>query len=262
MRLTRIACALTLGLLAPALYAAEAENPLNDLTGTWASLRASVVPEDTDPPMDAARFDLHAPPRAADPAIVAVRMVQGTDQPPLTQATVVIDENPAPVAAVFDLGPDLAPLDMEIRVRVNAYSNVRAVGGLADGTRLMAGRFVKAAGGCSAPASKGGADQMGAMKWAATPLPNGRTQGKLMIRHPNNSGLQRDQVTLLDIPAHFIDRLEVTQGDALLWRMEAGISISENPVFTFSYRPNGQPVTVHAEDTEGNRWDQTFAPGG
>ena len=79
-----------------------------------------------------------------------------------------------------------------------------------------------------------------------------------MIRHPNFSGLQRDQVTLLNIPAHFIDRLEVRQGEDLLFSLQAGISISEDPVFRFAYAPNGQPIHVHAEDTDGNTWDHSF----
>ena len=52
-----------------------------------------------------------------------------------------------------------------------------------------------------------------------------------MIRHPNNSGLQRDQVSLLYIPANFVDELRVWQGDALLFGMKSGISISEDPNF-------------------------------
>lgn len=44
-----------------------------------------------------------------------------------------------------------------------------------------------------------------------------------MIRHPNFSGLQRDQVTLRIIPAMFIQTLEVTQGKAPLFTLEAGV---------------------------------------
>ena len=74
-----------------------------------------------------------------------------------------------------------------------------------------------------------------------------------MIRHPNYSGLQRDQVTQLFIPAHFIDHMEVWQGEDLLFTMDGGISISENPVFRFSYSDNGSAnLTVKATDTEGN----------
>ena len=48
-------------------------------------------------------------------------------------------------------------------------------------------------------------------------------EAQIMIRHPNNSGLQRDQVSLLYIPANFVDELRVWQGHALLFSMKAGI---------------------------------------
>ena len=80
-----------------------------------------------------------------------------------------------------------------------------------------------------------------------------------MIRHPNYSGLQRDQVTQLFVPAHFIDTLEVRQGDELLFTLTGGISISENPVFRFSYDDNGAPaLQVRATDTEGNLFEQVL----
>ena len=78
-----------------------------------------------------------------------------------------------------------------------------------------------------------------------------------MIRHPNYSGLQRDQISQLFIPAHFIDRLEVWQGNELLFTMDGGISISENPVFRFAYNDNGSTdLTIKATDTEGNAFEQ------
>jgi sulfur-oxidizing protein SoxY len=44
----------------------------------------------------------------------------------------------------------------------------------------------------------------------------------------------------------------VRQGDALLFSMEAGISISEDPNFRFNYAPNGAATfKVEARDTEG-----------
>ena len=52
--------------------------------------------------------------------------------------------------------------------------------------------------------------------------------------------------------------LELRQGGALMWRMDAGISVSEDPVFRFAWTPGQGPVTVHAEDTEGRVWDQSF----
>ena len=81
-----------------------------------------------------------------------------------------------------------------------------------------------------------------------------------MIRHPNYSGLQRDQITQLFIPAHFLDTIEVWQEDELLFTMEGGISISENPVFRFFYRDNGAlNLTVKATDTEGNTFEEVLS---
>ncbi|WP_411957312.1 quinoprotein dehydrogenase-associated SoxYZ-like carrier [Paracoccus homiensis] len=236
------------------------ENPLQP-SQTWNDLRESVVGLSAEPPLDPATLDLDAPTRAHDAAIVPIRLTQPSDAAPLTGLTLVIDENPAPVAAEYSFGPALMPLDFEIRVRVDAYSDIRAIGDRADGSKVMAGRFVKASGGCSAPAGKDMAaveSSMGQMRWK-TATADGRTIGTLMIRHPMFSGLQRDQVTLLNIPANFIDKLQVRQGDELLFSMQAGISVSEDPVFRFAFDPNGQPITVHAEDLDGHVWDQTFA---
>lgn len=253
----RLWLTLTAALLAaPALAQENALQP----SPTWEDLRGAVLDLDSDPPLDPAALDLEAPTRAHDAAIVPVRLTQGDDAAPIRALTLVVDENPAPVAAEYSFGDALMPLDFEVRLRVDSYSDVRAIGTRDDGALVMAGRFVKAAGGCSAPAGKDMASvraTMGQMRWRST-LEDGQTIGTLMIRHPNFSGLQRDQLTLLSIPAHFIDRLEVRQGEDLLFTMEAGISISEDPVFRFRYAPNGQPIEVRVEDTNGNRWAETF----
>lgn len=243
--------------------AAAQDNPLQN-TATWEDLRASVLGLDADVPLDLAVLDLDAPVRANEAAIVPIHLTQPAGAPPVQAVTMVIDENPAPVAAEYSFGPAMMPLDFEFRVRVDSYSDVRAIADMGNGSQVMAGRFVKASGGCSAPAGKDMAaveSTMGQMRWRTAPQDgqgDGRQIGTLMIRHPNFSGLQRDQVTLLNIPAQFIDRLEVRQGSDLLFTMQAGISISEDPVFRFAYDPNGQPIHVRAEDTDGNTWDQTF----
>ncbi|MGR3553947.1 quinoprotein dehydrogenase-associated SoxYZ-like carrier [Paracoccus sp. (in: a-proteobacteria)] len=239
------------------------DNPMQP-SAIWDDLRDSVAGLTEEPPIDPAALDLDAPVRANDAALVPIRLTQAADAPPLSDLTLVIDQNPAPVAAEYSFGPALMPLDFEVRVRVNAYSDVRAIGTQAGGGKVMAGRFVKASGGCSAPAGKDMATVealMGQMRWK-TAQQDGRQIGTLMIRHPMFSALQRDQVTLLNIPAMFIDRLEVRQGDELLFSMQAGISVSEDPVFRFAYQPNGQPISVRAEDVDGNLWNQTFEAAG
>lgn len=261
--LSRWTLALAL-LAAPALPhpAWAADNPLQP-SPAWDDIRSSVIGTETEPPVDATVLDLEAPMRADNPALVPIRITQPPGAPRIDKLALVIDANPAPVAGEFTFGPATGPLDFEVRVRVNAYSDVRAIATLDDGRQVMAGRFVKASGGCAAPAGSG-ADarkDIGAMRWKSEPQGD-RAIGTLMIRHPNFSGLQRDQVTLLDIPAEFVQTVELKQGDELLMTMQGGISISENPVFRLGYAPNGQPVTAHAEDTEGRAWDESFPQAG
>lgn len=250
---------LTAALCLWAMPASAQDNPLLP-SPTWDDLRASVIGLDTEPPQDAAILDLTAPSRAHEAAIVPVHLLQPQGAPGIVTLSLIVDENPAPVAAEYEFGEAMMPLDFEVRLRVDGYSGVRAIATLEDGAPVMAGRFVKAAGGCSAPPGRDMAEMrqvMGQMRWRSM-AEDGRQIGTLMIRHPNFSGLQRDQLTLLPIPAHFIDRLEVRQGDDLLFTMSAGISVSEDPVFRFAYQPNGQPIHVHVEDTNGNIWDQSF----
>jgi sulfur-oxidizing protein SoxY len=76
-----------------------------------------------------------------------------------------------------------------------------------------------------------------------------------MIGHPNNSGLQMDQVTQLYIPAFFVDAVRITQDDSLVLAMEGGISIAEDPNIRFSYVSNGaRQIRVEAKDTEGHKF--------
>ena len=240
------------------------DNPLTD-EGSWPDLKVDFL-GDTEP-MDAAGvFTVEAPYRAHDAATVPIVIAQPDGAAPIRKAMVIIDENPAPMAADLTFGEAMQPLSFELRVRVNQYSNVRVIAQTDAGT-YMAGRFVKASGGCSAPASRDpqmALASMGQMRLKAFDAPgamsNQRREAQIMIRHPNYSGLQRDQVTQLFIGAHFIDRLEVFQGDVLLFRVEGGISISENPVFRFHYTDNGAAgFRVIAHDTEGNTFEETLA---
>lgn len=245
---------------AVAVHAGSA-NPLKD-EGSWPDIRADIV----DAPDNLLPGDgilvLEAPERAYDAAIVPVAITQsGPDR--ITGLTLVIDENPAPLAAHFDFGPAMGPLEFETRVRVDQYSNLRAIASLETGDEVMTGRFVKASGGCSAPASKDAdlaARTMGQMKVKMfQPGEDGRAEAQVMIRHPNYSGLQRNQITQLFVPANFLHELEVTQGDVMLFRMEGGISISENPTFRFKYDDDGSgTLRVRAVDTDGNVYQEDF----
>jgi len=205
---------------------------------------------------------LDLPYRAEDAAIVPLTVhaaLPAGDPRRVNAITVVIDRNPAPVAATFTLGPRAGTSSISTRVRVDSYTNVHAVAELSDGKLYGIAAFVKASGGCSAPAAKN-ADEaqanLGQMKLrqfarAGDAQAGGMREAQIMIRHPNNSGLQMDQVTRLYVPAYFVRELRVWQGDELVLFMDGGISISEDPTIRFNYVPNGaKAFRAEAIDTE------------
>lgn len=198
---------------------------------------------------------LQAPIRAEDAAIVPMTIAL-VEPGVVRKATLVIDENPMPMAAAFSFGAGAGVTRIETRVRVNSYTNVHVVGETADGALHSVVKFVKASGGCSAPAIKDqdeAAANLGKMKFREfeTASPDLR-EAQIMIRHPNSSGLQMDPITRAYIPAHYVDKVAVWQGEALVFSMEGGISLSEDPAFRFSYKPNGaKTIRVEAHDNEG-----------
>jgi sulfur-oxidizing protein SoxY len=169
----------------------------------------------------------------------------------------VIDQNPAPMAAKFELGPDANVTEISTRVRVNSYTDVHAVAELSDGQLYMVKTYVKASGGCSAPAA-GNADaaksRLGKMRYRQFARSGeGVREAQIMIGHPNNSGLQMNQVTQLYIPAFFVNELRLWQDDSLVLSVvDGGISLSEDPNVRFTYVSNGaKQFRAEARDTNG-----------
>jgi sulfur-oxidizing protein SoxY len=214
---------------------------------------------------------IEMPYRAEDAAIVPVTLrakLSPGDSRRIRSITLVIDRNPAPMAAKFELGPDANVSEISTRVRVNNYTDVHAVAELSDGQLYVSKTYVKASGGCSAPAAKNAVEannRLGQMRYRQfvkqDEAPASRIrEAQIMIGHPNNSGLQMDQVTQLYIPAFFINQLRLWQDDSPVLAMEGGISISEDPNLRFTYVSNGaKRFRAEARDTEGhvfrNEWD-------
>ena len=198
--------------------------------------------------IDVSRNDiitLEAPERAEDAATVPIAIKAQIPQTPekyVQKIYLVIDNNPSPVAAVFQLTPDSGRADIDTRVRIESYSYVRAIAETNDGKLYMTMRYVKASGGCSAPAGKdqeAALARLGKMKFrldneVELDHPN---LAQLMISHPNNSGLQMDQLTRLYVPARFVKKVDVTYNGRLILSADVDFSISENPNFRFYFTP-------------------------
>jgi sulfur-oxidizing protein SoxY len=255
---------LCLVIAAAAPFCAMAAAP--DADDAWPDLVQSIF---QGRPMEdgAGLIGLEAPYRAEDAALVPVSL--RTTLPPgdsryPKSMTLVIDQNPAPMAARFEFGRDSTVTALSTRVRINAYTDVHAVLELSDGKLYVVKTHVKASGGCSAPAAKDSEEakkrlgQLRFRQFATSPeAPATRTrEAQVIIGHPNNSGLQMAQLTHLYIPPSFIDELRIWRNDKPLLAMEGGISISEDPNIRFTYVAGAQDrIRVKAKDTDGRTFE-------
>ncbi len=255
--------------LAAALFAgagpAWAEETEAARAARWHDVAAAIFPGRTIAD-NSGLLVLEAPPRALDAALVPVTITIRPEAQ-VKSLTLVIDDNPAPVAARFAFGPLADPHRLKTRVRVDQYTLIHAVAELADGSLVSAARYIKAAGGCSAPGAANLAEAMariGRMKFrlADAATPGGGATGELLISHPNLNGMQMDPVTRFYTPARYVQSVKVTQGGALVFTMEGDISLSEDPAITFGFRQNSAaPLDVEVDDSAKAVFRQSFPAG-
>ncbi|MBS62667.1 MAG: quinoprotein dehydrogenase-associated SoxYZ-like carrier [Salinisphaera sp.] len=209
---------------------------------------------------------LDAPYRAEDPAVVPITISDlraGTDEPPIRKLWLVIDNNPVPMSAQFEFGPAAGSATIALRVRVNSYTYMRVLAESSDGQLYMVKRYVKASGGCSAPIGRdlnAARQNMGEMRLRRVRIDDGdETRSQLMIRHPNITGLQMDQLTRLVEPAHFVDAITLRKGDALVLDSTMTFSLSANPSLQFDVARNAAgELTAEVQDNKGNQFRQTW----
>jgi sulfur-oxidizing protein SoxY len=242
---------------------ARAQTAPESFSGSWPDVRRLLF-KDAAIVEDEAFVSLDAPARAEDAALTPIRLTihaQPGDARRVVKISLVIDENPVPLAGEFTLGAKADITQIATRVRVNAYTNMHAVAQLSDGSLHMTKSYVKAAGGCSAPVAKNlEAAEIGAMKLRVIDDEKaGRGDYVVMMRHPNNSGLQMDQVTRLYTPARYVDHLAIYQGDELVFSVEGGISLSEDPNFRFDFaRTDARTLRVEAHDIDNARFQASW----
>jgi sulfur-oxidizing protein SoxY len=211
-------------------------------------------------------MELVTPYRAADAAIVPISVnfkIQQSLESYVKKLTIVVDENPSPVVGTFILTPKTGDADLTTRVRIDKYTYVRAIAEFNDSKKFMVSNFVKASGGCSAP-SLADMDSVMArlgkmkMKLIETGLPGTLSKAQLIISHPNFSGLQFDQLTRSEIPAHYVNSVEIKQDDKIILRVNPDISLSEDPSFMFHYINSGGTIDVEVEDSNGGIYKKKY----
>ncbi len=258
------AAAFALALCAAPVLAAGDDDDL------WPDLRATLFGE--RPIAEGVGVvSLETPYRAYDAAIVPVTIaaeIPQTSERYIKTLTLIVDKNPAPVAAIFNLTPEMGTATISTRIRVNEYTNVRVIAETSDGALHMAEKFVKAAGGCSAPALKDMAAaeaRIGKMKLKQSRAGK-REQPRevqLLVSHPNYTGFQMNQLTRHYIPAHFVQDIKVSYAGQTLMTVEGAISLSEDPSIHFSFLPRAgsDELSVEVRDTDGAVFTRSWPVG-
>ena len=236
-------------LWASASVGAPSQQPTDDPQASpiWKKVQASLFGGRTVRPAPAGLLTLEVPARATDAAVVplAIRTQLPTGNPHhVARLYLVIDANPSPISAIFQFSPRSGRAEVETRVRVDDYSFVRAIAETSDGQLYGVVRFVKASGGCSAPAATdagAAAAALGQMRFRVDGDLNGAQPvlAQLAINHPNHSGLAMDQATRQFTPAHYVRKVEVTYQGEPVFSADVDFSISENPNFRFYFVPRG-----------------------
>src|ERR1700730_13235271 len=120
---------IAIGMLISAVTGALAQS--STAKDPWPELASNIF--NGQPLADGAGFlAIEMPARAEDAAIVPLTVrstLASSDTRRVKSFTIVIDENPALVAATFRIGPNAVVPEISTRVRVNSYTNVHAVAG-------------------------------------------------------------------------------------------------------------------------------------
>ena len=243
----------------------NADNP--EASPNWQKVKASLFKGRSIAAAPAGMLELEAPQRAADAAVVPVAMrthLAAGDSRYFKRLTLVIDSNPSVVAAVFDFAPGNGNAEIETRVRIDEYTHVRAIAELSDGQLFMSTRYVKASGGCSAPAGKDPAEALAnlgkiRLRVDGELRPGQPLLAQVMINHPNHSGMALNQLTRQFTPAHFVRQVNVSYAGKLVMTAELDFSISENPNLRFRFVPRAPgELKVEVLDSQERRFESTL----
>jgi sulfur-oxidizing protein SoxY len=250
----------------PANVAHDASSP------EWETLRARLFGSRPIAIGADSRLQLIVPLRAAFGASVPVKVVSRIAQTrdlQVKKLTLLVDKNPSPVAATIAFGIDAGQADLETRIRVNEYSHVRVIAELSNGELHMDSRYAKVSGGCSAPSNRQPVDGIGRtvlrIVQDGDAPPAGSSIGKLTaadvtVAHPNDTGFEMNERTLLFIPPYFVRSLKLSYSGQTIFDAELDFSISENPSFRFNFVPRGRgELRAEVLDSKDLRYVGTLA---
>ena len=239
------ACAAAACIMVPNHGIAQDQQPSGS---AWELLRERYYGDRPMGMVDEKYMSLEAPANTPDPAATPLTLrFADDDHRRIKRVRVFIDNNPSPLVATFDFA-DTPVTEINMSVRIDRFTSVRAIAEEADGSLEMRSTWVKASGGCSAPPSAAAQGKLGEIRVRSSPDSKSVQIG---IRHPNASGFQMDPRTGDPIPAHYIAHIQVNAGGSRLLDADTGISLSENPALRISSdRALPRPIAIDAMDSQ------------
>ena len=195
----------------------------------------------------------------------------------ISKVTLVLDENPMPVSAVFSLSEPQPAFGFSATLRINGPTPIHVIAEATDGEVYVVESYVKTSGlgACAAPPGTdpvAALESLGEMELVLADPTDGSLTGQLMalatdgtkelsvdIQHPSHSGMQKDQISLLYIPMRYVSDLDIGVNGAPYAGVTGSISMSENPSLTLSVPGKTQTATVRMTDTDGTVTEATTA---
>ena len=192
---------------------------------------------------------IDAPYRALDSAGVEIFILNaGAVNHDYNKLTLIIDENPTPCCAVFEfmgIRPALAT-----NVRINAYTDLTVIAEDEMKNLTYNQKYVKAAGGCSAPPVVSSVMDPGTIQ-----VFQNNSQLRVAIFHPNYTGMQFDQLTRAEIPAEYIEKVKLYVDNEHVFSYSGTIGIGQNVFFELPIYASGKSIKVIANDNLGNEFN-------
>ncbi|WP_187430825.1 hypothetical protein ROLI_041900 [Roseobacter fucihabitans] len=242
--------------------------PLGASTESWDAVKAQLYGERTMLSGDGI-IAIDAPYRTPDDTRTDLAaQIQAPPGAEIVKVTVVLDENPMPVSAVFDLDRPQPGFYFDLTMRVNGPTPLHVIAETSDGRLFVSETFVKTSGtgACSAPPGTNpelALASLGRMDIDVVGAVPGIDAGKLTnlasrlsrmdvdISHPSHSGMQMDQISLLFVPMRYVESVEIDLDGAGFVDVTGSISLSENPRLGLAVPQSTRSVDVTMTDTDG-----------
>jgi len=181
---------------------------------------------------------------------------------------VLVGVNPVPLVGIFHFTPASGKAAISTRIRLERDSYIHVVAEDNHGKLYMNAVPVRAAGGCGGTVE--GDEQAiraeaGKMKLSvnAPVRPGEINQGKLLIKHPMYTGLQRDLVSQGFRPAFFANKAIVKLHGETVLAADLAIGMSEDPNIQFSFIADTPgEMEVEVQDNEGGVFKKSIQVNG